>query len=175
MLTCSDHSDTLHRHVSRRHEGKAWDRSRALRACAQCKTRKTQCSIVMPCSPCLGRGWLCLYEDATAGTTGDSQHQDQTLATPGQAGITSLDQRATELDRYTNDYFTQFHPMWSFLHKSSFRPERESQVLVHSVVMAGLWSSEEKGAKEAAVAMHQTLIASIRLQRVCTVSPLVFR
>jgi hypothetical protein len=168
-LTCSDHSDTLRRHVAQRHEGKESIRSRALRACAHCRTRKTQCSMVMPCSPCVERGWVCLYEDTTPGTTTGSQHKEQTLATPGQAKIISLDQEGPELDRYIDRYFTHFHPTWSFLYKSSFCPKRESQVLVHSVVMAGLWSSEDNGAKQTAVEMHKKLIASIRLQRVCTI------
>jgi hypothetical protein len=79
----------------------------------------------------------------------------------------------SELDKYMALYFTEFHPTWSFLHKSSFRPKRESQVLVHSVVMTGLWFSNKKGAKKTAIEMHQTLMASIQRQRVC-IMPLLF-
>jgi hypothetical protein len=39
--------------------------------------------------------------------------------------------------------------------------------------MAGLWFSNEKGAKETAIEMHQTLMTSIQHQRVC-ILPFLF-
>ena len=170
-LTPRDSSDTLVRHISRYHEGKESFRSRALRACDHCKARKIQCSMGTPCHSCLQRGLSCSY--GTSATFDDPEQTLQTHSTPGQTASFNLDQETTELDKYIALYFTEFHSTWSFLHKSSFRPKRESQVLVHSVVMAGLWFSNEKGAKETAIEMHQTLMASIRRQSVC-ILPLLF-
>jgi hypothetical protein len=170
-LTPRDSSDTLVRHISRYHEGKESFRSRALRACDHCKARKVQCSMGTPCHSCLQRELSCSY--GTSAISDQPQQTLQTNSTPSQVALLTLDQEISELDKYIALYFTEFHPTWSFLHKSSFRPKRESQVLVHSVVMTGLWLSNEKGAKETAIEMHHTLMTSIQRQRVC-VLPLLF-
>ena len=170
-LTLRESSDTLVRHISRHHEGKESFRSRALRACDHCKARKIQCSMGTPCHSCLQRGLSCSY--GTSATFDDPEQTLQTHSTPSQIASFNLDQEMTELDKYIAFYFTEFHPTWSFLHKSSFRPKRESQVLVHSVVMTGLWFSNKKGAKKTAIKMHQTLMTSIQHQRVC-ILPFLF-
>ncbi|KAH7014068.1 C2H2 type zinc finger domain protein [Macrophomina phaseolina] len=62
-------------------------------------------------------------------------------------------------------YFSNFHPIWPFLHKGMFDPGREPALLLQSVVMISLWTLQDQRSKQAAVHLHEKLVASISQQR----------
>ncbi|KAH7345832.1 hypothetical protein BKA66DRAFT_506315 [Pyrenochaeta sp. MPI-SDFR-AT-0127] len=158
--------DSLRRHIVRYHEGRELIRTRVLRACTHCKARKTQCSGILPCAFCSERGLSCSYEAMADGTAGDLQNfHGQMYELTSQTTLPSREQEMAEINSCTNSYFRHFHPTWSFLHKATFHPTKESRILVQSVVMVGLWVTKEMRAQTVATEIHERLMASIQLQR----------
>ncbi|KAL1638085.1 hypothetical protein SLS58_009011 [Diplodia intermedia] len=148
--------DSLRRHIKLHHRGRDLKRLRAVAACAACKARKTRCSGAAPCDFCLERGVQCKYDD-------DDDDDEQQPST--QKGL-SNSQWSPEVDRYVDAYFARFHPTWPFLHKASFSPRRELPFLVQAVVMVGLWATpHERGARQAALKLHEKMRASILEQQ----------
>lgn len=68
-------------------------------------------------------------------------------------------------DRFVGRYFDLFHPHWLFIHRGSFI-EYETPLLVQSMVVIGLWMTEEKKTRCQAVDLHNVLGAAIRQQTV---------
>ncbi|CAI7586010.1 unnamed protein product [Penicillium viridicatum] len=68
-------------------------------------------------------------------------------------------------DRFVGRYFDLFHPHWPFIHRGTFI-EYETPLLVQSMVVIGLWMTEEKKTRCQAVDLHNVLGAAIRQQTV---------
>ncbi|KAF9636104.1 putative C6 and C2H2 transcription factor [Lasiodiplodia theobromae] len=154
--------DSLRRHIKLHHRDKDLKRLRALAACVNCKARKTKCEGSAPCDFCLERGLQCKYDN---GGGGADQAQPEP-ATSSQTPIDCTNLWSPEIDQYVEAYFARFHPTWSFLHKATFSPRRELPFLVQAVVMIGLWATtQQSGAREAAIKLHEKMRVSIREQQ----------
>jgi hypothetical protein len=67
---------------------------------------------------------------------------------------------------YIDIYFDTFHPVWPFLHQSTFDFAKEPCVLVQSVVMIGLWLKGGQEARGASINLHDKLCCAIYAQMV---------
>lgn len=126
-------------------------------ACAHCRKTKSRCQGGSPCSECLRRGIHCSLDrqvEAPSPPTGGSD------IPPSSAGRSEPGRRFLDL------YFKKFHPYWLFVHRGSFDKDVESPLLVHAMVVIGLWMSEEPNARSAAIDLHKTLTSAISQQRV---------
>jgi hypothetical protein len=109
----------------------------------------------------------------------------QTLGVNGsinelQAEKNGLEKRSTAEDRmncmtswkepnvlqYVEIYFEKFHPVWPFLHRATFEPSQEPPILLQSVVMMGMWMTEDEKMQRHAVKLHDKLSSVVYEQRV---------
>ncbi|KAL5050959.1 hypothetical protein BDW71DRAFT_194070 [Aspergillus fruticulosus] len=163
-------SDTLRRHMQKMHGVK--DLASRIRACANCRDRKLRCQGGSPCVECQRRGIDCsLLSQQTEGEQAQEQQQR-----PGRnpSSPTELHDSQTRSEtpgpsekqrHYLSLYFRLFHPHWPFIHRGSFRESHEKPLLVQSMVVIGLWLSEEQNAREKAIALHGILGSAIQDQR----------
>lgn len=64
-------------------------------------------------------------------------------------------------------YFDEFHPIWPFLFRATFKPSEEPCVLLQSMAMIGLWIKGDQAARDTAMTFHHKLLSAIQDQRVC--------
>ncbi|KAL5342265.1 hypothetical protein BJX70DRAFT_339546 [Aspergillus crustosus] len=154
-------SDTLRRHRQQRHG--VQDPPRIKYACVACRKQKTGCRGGPPCSNCLHRGIECslsLQEDEPA------TERNGNIDSLAQDSPTQLSERRSEKERhYLSQYFRLFHPHWSFIHQGSFSDHAETPLLVQSMIVIGLWLSNEDKAKPRAIALHNVLKSAIQDQK----------
>ncbi|KAF4546550.1 uncharacterized protein LTHEOB_3858 [Lasiodiplodia theobromae] len=115
--------------------------------------RKMRCDGNFPCSTCVARNAGCGF-----GTSASTLPVEE----PG---------NGDKVQQHIDAYFTHFHPIWPFLHKATFNPDQEPALLLQSVIMIGLWTMQDETAKDAAIKLHEKLIASIIQQQGSWVSP----
>lgn len=113
------------------------------------------------------RGLQCKYDNDGAAAD-QAQAQQPVPATSDSDNQTDFSNLwSPEIDQYVEAYFARFHPTWSFLHKATFSPRRELPFLVQAVVMIGLWATtQQSGAREAAIKLHEKMRVSIWEQQV---------
>ncbi|OJJ95207.1 hypothetical protein ASPACDRAFT_47952 [Aspergillus aculeatus ATCC 16872] len=169
-------NDTLRHHVRHNHHDKKLNSSRALKACDNCRSRRTRCDGSAPCTPCQQRGMQCSlqchqtirpelesdfnipkHSSASAEASGISISQHDPPM-PGQGPI--------DIDPYLEAYFSKFHPIWPFVHRPTFYLVHEPLFLLQSITMIGLWVTEDTKSQQAAVELHERLSLSIYEQRV---------
>ena len=63
-------------------------------------------------------------------------------------------------------YFSEFHPVWPFLHKGTFDLTKEPCILIQSMLMIGLWIKGDWEGRESAMHFHQKLLSAIQAQKV---------
>lgn len=117
------------------------------------------------------RGLQCKYDNNDAADQAQAQAQPEPATSDNnnnnnnQTDFSNL--WSPEIDQYVEAYFARFHPTWSFLHKATFSPRRELPFLVQAVVMIGLWATtQQSGAREAAIKLHEKMRVSIWEQQV---------
>ncbi|KAL4925345.1 Zn(II)2Cys6 transcription factor [Aspergillus undulatus] len=125
-------------------------------ACAHCRKAKSRCQGGSPCSECLRRGIHCSLNRQAEAPSPPPGGSD---IPPSSAG------RSWPGRRFLDLYFEKFHPHWLFVHRGSFDENIESPLLVHAMVVIGLWMSEEPNARSAAIDLHNTLASAISQQR----------
>jgi hypothetical protein len=59
-----------------------------------------------------------------------------------------------------------FHPDWPFVRQGSFRESNEAPLLIQSIIVIGLWLSDEENAQSRAVVLHNVLNIAINEQKV---------
>ncbi|KAK8240011.1 putative C6 and C2H2 transcription factor [Phyllosticta capitalensis] len=153
------------------HGGDVVGRARALRACSQCRARKTPCraSRQAPCGGCRERGVACSFLPAeqqrrAERTDVEALVQNAPDSSPRRQPVAS-DSDLSDTQVWIDAYFTHFHPKWPILHKATFRPKQEPPFLVQSVLMIGLWASGGQSARSLACEIHDRLRVSIHDQR----------
>lgn len=169
-------SDTLRRHVQRRHKINE-PLKRAIRACDSCRSCKTRCDGGVPCDECLRRKIQCSFHESP----GSVKKQRPESSAHREAGL-GHDQpqshHSKKENQYIDLYFQSFHPSWCFIHKGSFDVRHETPLLVQSMTVLGLWASGEQSAQSSAIELHATIDLAIQNQKVsifqmsCTVSQL---
>ncbi|RAK75861.1 uncharacterized protein BO72DRAFT_497590 [Aspergillus fijiensis CBS 313.89] len=78
-----------------------------------------------------------------------------------------VSRRRIPVDRheYINIYFNKFHPIWPFLHRTTFYPAKEPCILLQSMLMMGLWIKGDREARHTAMRFHDRLLSAIRAQK----------
>ncbi|KAL2826317.1 hypothetical protein BDW59DRAFT_145389 [Aspergillus cavernicola] len=145
-------NDTLRRHIRRDHKDAPSPSSRATHACRACRSAKIRCRGGCPCNTCRAQGHQCTFDN-------------QTLVNPEPTPSETNLQESTIKDRYIQLYFTDFHPLWPILHHGTFSVSHEPPLLVHAVLMIGLWVSGTSSAQRAALDLHRNLGPSILAHR----------
>ena len=157
-------SDTLRRHVQRRHKINE-PLKRAVRACDSCRSCKTRCDGGVPCDECLRRKIRCSLHESV----GSVKKQRPEASAHREAGL-GHDQpqshHSKKENQYIDLYFQSFHPSWCFIHKGSFDVRHETPLLVQSMTVLGLWASGEQSAQSSAIELHATLDLAIQNQKV---------
>ncbi|KAL2822080.1 hypothetical protein BJX63DRAFT_182447 [Aspergillus granulosus] len=155
--TTCDHEfgrhDTLRRHMQKVHG--MTEPARMKFACTWCRDQKSRCEGGPPCSNCLRRGLQCsLRQDGEAQQCGhDSCPTDNKRS------------RSEKEKYFIAQYFRLFHPHWPFIHQGSFRECDEDPLLVQSIMVIGLWLSDEDNAQQRAIALHNVLGSAIYEQK----------
>ena len=147
-------SDTLRRHMRTTHG--VVEPAHMKFACTGCRNQKTRCQGGSPCSNCLRRGLRCslVPEDEDEGE--------------GQQPGHNISSRPEKERHYIGLYFELFHPYWAFIHRGSFKESDETPLLVQSMVVIGLWLSNEDNAQSRAIALHKVLHSALCEQMVCS-------
>ncbi|KAJ5381225.1 uncharacterized protein N7496_003653 [Penicillium cataractarum] len=159
------YSDLLRRHIRKLHPDMKPPTSRAVKACKACHLRKERCDGEDPCNQCQRRKVICSHPDrqesarneCTMHPTQAYTHMD--LVEPALNGSSWVGQEFVDI------YFDQFHPIWPFLHRGTFKVEKEPCVLVQSMLMIGLWIKGDSDARRMAMAFHDRLLSAIQTQR----------
>lgn len=157
-------SDTLRKHVLRLHKI-IIPMNRAQLACERCHAKKLRCEGGSPCDECLRRRFQCSFEDPTLPTV---EHRPRPLM----QSTSSREHQASQpgqIERYgpwIDIYFEIFHPHWPFVHKGAFNTCREPSLLVQSMTVIGLWTSQKQSSQSAALEIHGKLGSAIREQKV---------
>ncbi|KAE8358110.1 hypothetical protein BDV27DRAFT_169765 [Aspergillus caelatus] len=158
-------SDTLRRHMRSMHGVEKPSRKKS--ACADCRNQKTRCQGGSPCTNCIRRGLQCSLaqqkEDNRKQTSNLSGSKDTPSMPHGSLNYLSASRSETER-HYIAVYFKLFHPYWPFIHQISFKGSDESPLLVQSMVVIGIWLSNEDGGQSRAAALHNVLSLAIRQQ-----------
>ncbi|PGH27364.1 hypothetical protein AJ80_00842 [Polytolypa hystricis UAMH7299] len=170
-------NDTLRRHIRQNHNASINSPSRARKACANCRVKKSRCEGGSPCSQCSRLKIHCSLNDQDSDDAGDCDTDSESMDTnlesvelqqkphlqQGSSGTESVSEK---IERYINLYFELFQHHWlHFIHKGTFDANNEPPLLVHSMVVIGLWASGEQGAQAAAVSLHGKLGLSICQQK----------
>lgn len=160
-------------------------------ACTACRSRKERCRGGIPCDACQQRGNLCKSPEEKVTprrpdegedrmhSQAETTWQPRTAAASAISNISELSFAAPHTTRwaaqdYVDNYFTQFHPEWPFLHRSTFDSAKEPCILVQSVLMVGLWIDASREARDAAEFLHARVYSAIQDQKVKTTSDLSF-
>jgi hypothetical protein len=162
-------SDTLRRHMRSMHGVEAPARIKF--ACTSCRNQKARCQGGSPCSNCLRRGLQCslAQEDEDEGQQmGDLSGSTDTRSVAHPSPTHPKASRSEKERHYISLYFRLFHPYWRFIHQGSFKESAETPLLVQSMVVIGLWLSNEDNAQSRAIALHNVLSSAIHQQRVCS-------
>lgn len=131
------------------------------RACTHCRNNKIRCSGGNPCTNCSRRGRDCSL-------SGQREYTNYRLPKLGQDSPSLQPNRPAKESYYLHLYWKFFHPRWSFIHRSSFS-EHETPLLIQSMVVLGLWISQEPNAEAKAIELHNLLGSALRDQAVrCT-------
>ncbi|KAL4993197.1 hypothetical protein BDV10DRAFT_198522 [Aspergillus recurvatus] len=130
--------DTLRRHIQTVH-GIAEPAPQIKHACTHCRNQKTRCHDGPPCT------------------------NYTRLTMPRSIPLPPRIRRSETEDRFVGRYFDLFHPHWPFIHRGTFI-EYETPLLVQSMVVIGLWMTEEENTQCMAVDLHNVLDAAIRQQ-----------
>ncbi|CAG8054329.1 unnamed protein product [Penicillium salamii] len=144
-------SDTLRRHVWQHHKIKE-PSARARQACEGCRATKSRCQGGLPCNECIRRSIECNFRDQNEEDKETSVPLDPTLL-------------SEKRDHYIQLYFEKFHPKWPFVHRGSFDVHHETPLLVQSMVVLGMWTSDEETTRRAAVDIHNNLDLAICQQK----------
>lgn len=136
--------------MKRRHKAEDLPSTRVPKACNRCRIRKMRCNGNFPCSTCVARNVECGF-----GTPASRLPVEDS----------SPSGNSDKVQQHIDAYFTHFHPIWPFLHKETFNLDQEPALLVQSVIMIGLWTEQDETAKDAAIKLHEKLIASIIQQQ----------
>lgn len=157
-------SDTLRRHVQRRHHINE-PLKRAIRACDSCRSCKTRCDGGVPCDECLRRKIHCSFHESTSSVK--KQHPESSAHREAGLGHDQPQSHHSKNEnQYIDLYFQSFHPTWCFIHKGSFDVRHETPLLVQSMTVLGLWASGEQSAQSSAIELHATLDVAIQNQKV---------
>ena len=174
-------SDLLRRHVRAYHPEKKQLPSRKLQACSACHMRKERCEGGSPCKACQLRGAMCIPagEEVESGQNiidevfrpSPTRLASRSLSAIPASGkpdgtLSNMPGPRWIADEYIDIYFDTFHPVWPFLHQSTFDVAKEPCVLVQSVVMIGLWLKGGPEARDASKEFHYKLCSAIRAQMV---------
>ncbi|GFG01657.1 zinc finger protein C11D3.17 [Aspergillus udagawae] len=159
-------SDTLRRHMRSMHGVEAPARIKF--ACTSCRNQKARCQGGSPCSNCLRRGLQCslAQEDEDEGQqVGDLSGSTDSGPVAHPSPTHPKASRSEKERHYISLYFRLFHPYWRFIHQGSFKESAETPLLVQSMVVIGLWLSNEDNAQSRAIALHNVLSSAIHQQR----------
>ncbi|KAB8236417.1 uncharacterized protein BDW43DRAFT_266893 [Aspergillus alliaceus] len=168
-LTCNrefGRSDTLRRHMQKVH-GVKEPAPLTKYACTHCREQKSRCQGGPPCSNCLRRGIQCSRsQQAEVQQSGYLSCPTDTLLTASHDSPTQPKISRSERDRhFLGLYFKLFHPYWPFIHQGSFREYDETPLLVQSMIVIGLWVSNEQNAQSKAIDLHNVLSSAIQKQK----------
>ncbi|RAK98733.1 Zn(II)2Cys6 transcription factor [Aspergillus ibericus CBS 121593] len=153
-------SDLLRRHVYKYHPERELPLSRAQQACRACHTRKERCDGGSPCNPCQKRKLACSRTHQITDQHDERKSPDtQSLFNnvPGASRWVAQD--------FIDIYFREFHPNWPFLHRGTFKLEKEPCILLQSMLMMGLWIRGDQVARDTAMTFHRKLLSAIHDQR----------
>ncbi|KAL6231643.1 hypothetical protein BDW75DRAFT_219657 [Aspergillus navahoensis] len=158
-------SDTLRRHKQMMHGLSEPPHKKV--ACTGCRNQKTRCEGGPPCRNCLRRGTQCsLSQEAEVQQNGGDSRPINTVSPVPDANPTRPKRSLSEKERHFIDlYFKLFHPYWPFIHQGSFRQYDEAPLLVQSMIVIGLWLSDEDNAQSRAIALHNVLSSAILEQK----------
>lgn len=157
--------DTLRRHMQKVHGVK--EPARMKFACTRCRNQKVRCEEGPPCSNCRRHRIQCsLSKSVEVQQSGLITCPTESLSlvlhhTPAQ----SKRSRSEKQKHFIDLYFKLFHPYWPFIHQGSFRKYDQAPLLVQSVVVIGLWLSNEDNARPSAIALHNVLSSAIHEQK----------
>lgn len=137
-------------------------------ACTGCRNQKTRCERGPPCSNCRRRGIQCsLTQRVEVQQSGHITRAPESPSLVSHDNPTQSKRSRSERERHFIDlYFKRFHPYWPFIHQGSFREYNEAPLLVQSIVVIGLWLSNEDNAQSRAIALHDLLSSAIHEQKV---------
>ncbi|KAJ5552746.1 hypothetical protein N7494_002124 [Penicillium frequentans] len=177
-------NDTMRQHVRTHHKTRELHYSRAIQACAYCRSRRSKCDVQSPCGACLRRGIRCSYtqnsrhrdleHSSRNGRTNplpsielddESLLEDSTKMVPVIMRSEAIETSPCRIAPYVQAYFDKFHPIWPFLHPATFNVDKELPLLAQSVVMIGSWVMEESNPQQTAKDLHENLVLSIYEQR----------
>ncbi|RAL02867.1 Zn(II)2Cys6 transcription factor [Aspergillus ibericus CBS 121593] len=167
-------SDTHRRHMRMTHGVE--EPARVKLACTDCRNQKARCQGGPPCRNCLRRGVPCSLaqesgDDGQQNEDDAQQNEDDAQQNDRSTDTLSVDQSQPPVSRsdkerhYIGLYFRQFHPHWRFVHQATFMQSAEAPLLVQSMVVIGLWLSNEDGAQSRAIALHEVLSSAIHQQK----------
>ncbi|CAG8890365.1 unnamed protein product [Penicillium egyptiacum] len=172
LRTCSicgrAFSRSLRRHIRRDHEVPGRPLARATQACRSCRMSKTRCQGGSPCTECSLKGNLCIFDGPVPPDTEpalpDPEEEPREYGSENDPINTSLENN-TRVDHYIHLYFTHFHQHWPILHRHTFSVPSEPPLLLHAVLMIGLWVSGSPAAQQKARNLHSKLGLAILAQR----------
>ncbi|KAI9044909.1 Zn(II)2Cys6 transcription factor [Aspergillus affinis] len=158
-------SDTLRRHMRAMHGVE--EPARIKFACTGCRNQKARCQGESPCTNCVRRGLQCSLTQEEQGDGKQIGHisgSTDALSVAYQSPTRSNANRSENERHYIKLYFQLFHPYWRFIHQGSFKESDETPLLVQSMVVIGLWLSNEDNAQSRAIALHNVLSSAIYQQ-----------
>ncbi|KAL3481381.1 hypothetical protein BJX99DRAFT_253686 [Aspergillus californicus] len=158
-------NDALRRHIRRDHKASPSPSSRATQACRACRAAKVRCRGGFPCNRCRSQANTCVVNHGTV--VEESTHLETHPDASSSATRISPD-NTSQIDRYIQAYFADFHPRWPILHRGTFSVPHEPPLLVHAVLMIGLWVTGTPSAQQAAMDLHSRLGRVILEQMVST-------
>lgn len=159
-------SDLLRRHIRKYHPEREPLPSRTPKACRACHARKERCDGESPCSRCRQRKVTCSRTRRNSSPRdGPNWPETPVLLSTYLAGPVPDTSRWSGQE-FIDIYFREFHPIWRFLHRGTFRPAREPCVLLQSMVMIGLWIKGGQEDRNRAMTFHHKLLSAIQGQRV---------
>lgn len=131
---------------------------RRRRACSNCRDIKSRCEGGPPCAEYLHRGISCSFHIPGKINRRGCRDRPKPALPPSE----------TQKNRffYIGLYFERFHPYWPFVHRRSFNQYYETPLLVHSMMVIGLWADGGQSAQSAAIDLHNVLGPAIYQQRV---------
>ncbi|KAL4945163.1 hypothetical protein BDV06DRAFT_185403 [Aspergillus oleicola] len=147
-------NDTLRRHMRLNHQGLA-PNPPTRQACVNCRASKSRCEGGQPCIGCLRRQIDCSFSEQA--TTPENHYLHRTVKPSG----------PEKVQRFLKLYFELFHPHWPFIHQPSFVQNQnyEKPLLVQSMIVIGMWVTNVRVMRSAAVDLHTTLNSAIYEQR----------
>ncbi|BCS30666.1 Zn(II)2Cys6 transcription factor [Aspergillus puulaauensis] len=134
-------------------------------ACTHCRNQKIRCEGGHPCRECFRRGRKCSLSGQNEVQPADSTDTGPRISWQRTGSPQLPTNRSAKESHYLNLYWELFHPHWSFIHRSSFS-DYETPLLVQSMVVLGLWVSQEPNTEAKAIELHKLLGSAIRDQTV---------